>query len=244
MGQILDYPTAEVAQPHRSAPLGVQDPERSALPPQAALVPPDQAAWVAANPDPGPEGEVRVNRSEAQERAQPEEIGNPRAPRGVPATPRALATYPAPVSPAVASMEGVLPMESELAQAAMPEAPPESGVEWSMEMVEEPVHLDPERSLRIEVDADLALEVQLDGEGAEIVLEGTAKALEPLEELDRELRSSLRDNGSDLREFSQRERKERDEHRGAYNAWSNREVGQDSQDETVGNRGSVINAVA
>ena len=135
--------------------------------------------------------------------------------------------------------EGV---QSEL---SVPEVSPSGAAEWSPEMMEQAVHLDPERALRIEIDADLAMEVQLGEEGVEVLIEGTPKALEPLEDLDNDLRETFRDSGTDLYEFTKREREENPEQKRAYNnTWNGHEAGQDSNDQTSAKRGSVINAVA
>jgi len=63
------------------------------------------------------------------------------------------------------------------------------------------------RTVRVEVDSDLAVEVRGADDGVEVTLEGTAKALEPLVDVESELARDLRDAGSDLAHLDRRERR-------------------------------------
>jgi hypothetical protein len=61
-------------------------------------------------------------------------------------------------------------------------------------------------TVRVEVDADLAVEVAVQETGVEVTLEGTREALRPLREGEGELKAALSDSGSDLLSYEQRER--------------------------------------
>ncbi|MFT5587715.1 MAG: hypothetical protein ACI9VR_005328, partial [Cognaticolwellia sp.] len=62
------------------------------------------------------------------------------------------------------------------------------------------------KHLELEIDAELSLSMTAKGREMELSLDGSAEALAPLEDMEKELRESLNRNGWTLREFSTRER--------------------------------------
>jgi hypothetical protein len=101
-----------------------------------------------------------------------------------------------------------------------------------------------ERAIRVEVDSELAIEVAVGPEGVEVLVDGTTKALESLEDLDTELDRALREGGGDLHSFQQRERRPNDAKRGAWQTWAPGAQQELDKDSPAVNRGRIINAVA
>ena len=64
----------------------------------------------------------------------------------------------------------------------------------------------PDGLVRVELDADLALEVRQVRNGMEVTVDGTPTALQPLEGVEQEIGSALKDAGSHLERFAQQHR--------------------------------------
>lgn len=104
----------------------------------------------------------------------------------------------------------------------------------------------PDGVVRVVVDADLTVEIALDGaveslattESVDVVLDGTRQALEPLRDLGPELHDALRSGGFYLGNFSSHERQADDRYRG--------QTSKPAEEPTLQYvaRGELVNAVA
>jgi hypothetical protein len=101
-----------------------------------------------------------------------------------------------------------------------------------------------ERGVVVNVDADLTVRVAMSDEGVEVMVEGSTEAIEPLRDLESDLRDALKQDGQDLMEFSARERSERDEAEedGSQGGFVKTETKKNNR-APVG-RGQLLNAVA
>ena len=103
-------------------------------------------------------------------------------------------------SPVSSSELDARPVVMKMAPAAEP---------MMQEAPEEPVlrtRVDPQGAVRVELDADLAIEVRQVRQGVEVKLDGTPQALQPMQGIDQEIDAALRDAGSHLERFHQQRR--------------------------------------
>jgi len=101
-----------------------------------------------------------------------------------------------------------------------------------------------ERGVVVEVDADLTLHVAMSDDGVEVLVEGTADALDPLRDMEDALRDGLESDGQELLDYTTRQRSEDDEEQ--QPSRRNRFLARQSKAKTrapVG-RGQLLNAVA
>lgn len=103
----------------------------------------------------------------------------------------------APTSPDADNRPVVVRMQPQL-QSQMPAEPrPEPTL---------PARIDPNGMLRVELDAELAVEVRPVAKGVEVTLDGTPQALQPMDGIEQELDAALDDAGSNLAQFRQQQR--------------------------------------
>lgn len=130
----------------------------------------------------------------------PEAVGLESAARPLPEAP--TATQPT-LALALEATQAEPPRLEPSAQAPAPPPPPEPPVPPA-----EPLwgQVDADGGVRIHLDPELAVEVRPRGDGLEVLLDGTAGALEPMQDVEQELQRQLRQAGSELTGFAQHRR--------------------------------------
>ena len=202
--------------------------------PRPAASPADPMRAADRSPRPAPSGDPMAASAES---TRPASAPMEAAPSAEPTTSAPSVDLPSgPAAPPVATARNGSGPGTVVAPAPPPsEAPPAPDLPARPPSATDPV--------RVEVDADLAVELTPQRDGIKVVLDGTSQALDPLRGIDADLDSTLRDAGSSLASFAERHRRRRAE--GAVRTADLDPADPDEADAgSVAALGSLINAVA
>lgn len=103
------------------------------------------------------------------------------------------------------------------------------------------------KTVRLRIDEQLDIEITADGEGIGVVLEGSAEAVEPLQDIGRDLQEELARAGFHLSEFSAHERERDDRDAQGAESDSNKtlsEVAEAPEESTRVIRGTLLDVIA